>query len=59
MIFSKVTNEYKENDIAIKDITYKIFNIVICYVKFATTNVNVINDLNTNTNNKEIKGFKI
>lgn len=59
MIFSKVTNEYKEDDIAIKDITYKIFNIVICYVKFITTNVNVVNDLNTDTNNKEIKGFKI
>lgn len=59
MIFSKVTNEYKEDDIAIKDITYKIFNIVICYVKFTTTNVNVVNDLNTDINNKEIKGFKI
>ncbi len=59
MIFSKITNEYQRDNIAIRDIIYKVLGIIICYIKFTTTDVSVVNSLGVDKNSRKIKGFEI
>ena len=59
MIFSKVTNEYKQENTAVRDEIYKIFGVTVCLIKTITTNVNVVNSLNVRKTNKKIKGFEV
>lgn len=59
MIFSKITNEYAEDNTAIQDIVYKVFGITVCCIKIITTNTSMVNSLTVRKINKKVKGFEV